>query len=114
VAYPRSGDEGAAMSGSTDPTTYGPVHPSDGETHSPLLLSVAEVALLLRIHRTTVYDLLATGELRSTTLGRRRLIPRAALEEFVALLDRRAQREAAEHRTIAHPPGSLDGSAHDR
>ena len=114
MAHPRSGHEGAAMSGSADPTTYGPAHLSDGESHGPLLLSVSEVALLLGIHRTTVYHLLATGELRSTTLGRRRLIPRAALEEFVALLDRRAQREAAEHRAVARPSGSLDVSAHDR
>jgi excisionase family DNA binding protein len=77
------------------------------------MLSVTEVAELLRIHRATVYDLLATGELRSTTLGRRRLIPRAALEEFVASMDRRAEREAAECRAMARRSGDLDGSARD-
>lgn len=86
----------------------------DGTVHGPLLLSVNEVAELLRIHRATVYDLLATGELRSTTLGRRRLIPRAALEEFVASLDRRAEREAAEYRVVAERYGDLDDSALDR
>ena len=101
------------MSGSTDPTTSGPAHLRDVETHRPLLLSVAEVAMLLGVHRSTVYDLLAAGELRSTTLGRRRLIPRAALEEFVARLDRRAEREAAEHRAVSRTAGNLDASARD-
>jgi excisionase family DNA binding protein len=78
-----------------------------------LLLSVPEVADLLRIHRTTVYDLLATGELRSTTLGRRRLIPRAAVEEFVDLLDSRAEREAAEYRALTGQTDCFDGSARD-
>ena len=78
-----------------------------------MLLSVTEVADLLRIHRTTVYDLLATGELRSTTLGRRRLIPRAAVEEFVALLDSRAEREAAEYRALTGQTDCLDGSARE-
>ena len=91
-----------------------PVCTCGGAAPHPLLLSVTEVAELLRIHRATVYDLLATGQLRSTTLGRRRLIPRAALEEFVALLDRRAEREAAEQRAVAGRFGGLDGSAHDR
>jgi excisionase family DNA binding protein len=77
------------------------------------MLSVTEVADLLGIHRATVYDLLATGELRSTTLGRRRLIPRAAVEEFVALLDSRAEREAAEYRAVTGHTDSLDSSAHE-
>jgi excisionase family DNA binding protein len=80
----------------------------DGAVHGPLLLSVTEVADLLGIHRATVYDLLATGQLRSTTLGRRRLIPRAAVEEFVALLERRAEREAAENRAVSERSGGFD------
>src|SRR4051812_13989836 len=85
----------------------------NGAVHDALLLSVAEVADLLRIHRTTVYELLATGELRSTTLGRRRLIPRVAVEEFVALLDRRAEREATENRAVAERSGDFDGSSRE-
>ena len=97
----------------TDVVASRPPCSCDGVVHGPLLLSVADVAQLLRIHRATVYDLLARGELRSTTLGRRRLIPRAALDEFVASLDRRAEREAAEHRAVARKSGGLDGSARD-
>jgi excisionase family DNA binding protein len=63
-----------------------------------LLLSVNETAALLGIHRATVYDLLATGQLRSTTLGRRRVIPRVAVEAFVAKLDQRAMQEAEQQR----------------
>jgi excisionase family DNA binding protein len=98
---------------STDSSACGPACTCNGLTHGSLLLSVTEVAELLRIHRATVYDLLATGELRSTTLGRRRLIPRAALDEFVASLDRRAEREAAEYRAVAQRSGGMDGSARD-
>jgi excisionase family DNA binding protein len=57
----------------------------------PLLLSVSETAAMLGIHRTTVYDLMASGRLRSATLGRRRLIPRTAIDAFVAALDERAE-----------------------
>ena len=80
--------------------------------NQPLLLSVSEAAELLGIHRATVYDLLATGQLRSTTLGRRRLIPRTALEAFVSALDHRAEREAAEQRALADGGGGLDGRSH--
>lgn len=81
---------------------------------SPLLSpdSVNGAAELLRIHRTTVYDLLATGQLRSTPLGRRRLIPRVALEAFVAALDQRAEREAAEQRAVVEHSERLDGASH--
>jgi excisionase family DNA binding protein len=74
--------------------------PGDPQRRSSqtLLLSVSQTAALLGIHRATVYDLLASGELRSTTLGRRRVIPRAAVEAFVAMLDQRAEQEAARQR----------------
>ena len=78
------------------------------ETSRPLLLSVNQAAELLGIHRATIYDLIATGQLRSTTLGRRRLIPRAALESFVAALDQRAERAAAEKRALAARGARLD------
>src|SRR4051794_13759710 len=78
------------------------------ESSRPLLLSVNQAAELLGIHRATIYDLIATGQLRSTTLGRRRLIPRAALESFVAALDQRAERAAAEQRALAERGARLD------
>jgi excisionase family DNA binding protein len=48
------------------------------------LLSVIETARELGISRSVVYELLASGALRSAKIGRRRLIPREAVEEFIA------------------------------
>jgi len=51
-----------------------------------LLCSVEEAAELLSIGKTNTYQLLKTGQLRSVKLGGRRLIPRDALDDFVAEL----------------------------
>lgn len=65
----------------------------DGDEHEvravvPLLLSVDEAALLLGLGRTTTYQLVLSGRLASVKVGRRRLVPRRCLEEFVdALVD---------------------------
>ena len=48
------------------------------------LLSVVEAGRELGISRSLVYELLAAGTLRSAKIGRRRLIPREALEAFIA------------------------------
>lgn len=46
------------------------------------LLDIAEVARRLNLSRTTLYALLGRGELKSRTIGRRRMIPRTAIEAF--------------------------------
>jgi len=51
-----------------------------------LLLSPDEAARCLGLPRTRVYDLLRTGELRSSKIGRRRVITRVELDQFVARL----------------------------
>jgi excisionase family DNA binding protein len=51
------------------------------------LLTTQEASAILRISRSQLYLLLQRGELRSVAIGRRRLITRAALEEFVARLE---------------------------
>jgi excisionase family DNA binding protein len=51
---------------------------------SARLLSVIETARELGISRSVVYELLASGALRSAKIGRRRLIPREAVEKFIA------------------------------
>lgn len=48
-----------------------------------LLCTVMEAAESLSLGRTTIYELLRSGQLRSVKVGARRFIPRAALEEFV-------------------------------
>ncbi len=52
----------------------------------PLLLPVTETARLLATSRSKIYEMIAAGQLESVKLGRRRLIPREAVEEYVASL----------------------------
>ena len=49
-----------------------------------LLLRPEEVAQALGVGRSTVYELLRTGELRSVKIGTSRRIPTAAVVEYVA------------------------------
>ena len=51
----------------------------------PRLLSIEQAcAALGGIARSTLYQLLDRGELRSVTVGRRRLIPASAIAEYAA------------------------------
>ena len=49
-----------------------------------LTLSVEEAAVLLGISRALAYNLVRRGELPRLQLGRRVVVPRRALENFVA------------------------------
>lgn len=49
-----------------------------------MTLSVEEAAGLLGISRALAYDLVRRGELPRLRLGRRVLVPRRALEQFLA------------------------------
>lgn len=53
---------------------------------SRLLYSVDEAADLLGIGRTFTFRLLATGEIDSLKIGRRRMIPSEALERYIERL----------------------------
>lgn len=48
------------------------------------LLNVDEAAASLGLGRTALYTEIAEGRLRSVTVGRRRLVPAAAIGEFIA------------------------------
>jgi excisionase family DNA binding protein len=48
------------------------------------LLSIDEAARSLGVGRTALYAVLATGELRSLRVGRRRLVPASAVDEYIA------------------------------
>ena len=48
------------------------------------LLDVDEAAAALNLGRTATYQEISRGQLRSVTVGRRRLIPAAALRDFIA------------------------------
>jgi excisionase family DNA binding protein len=49
----------------------------------PRLIPVEEAARLLGIGRSTTYDLIRTGRLRSVKIGKRRLVPAAAIDEAI-------------------------------
>ncbi|HEY1988121.1 MAG TPA: helix-turn-helix domain-containing protein [Acidimicrobiales bacterium] len=49
----------------------------------PLLVTVEEAAGLLRLGRTRAYELVLGGRIRSVKVGRRRLVVRSSLEDFV-------------------------------
>ena len=51
--------------------------------HSAVVLTVSGVAKILRIGRITAYQPIARGEIPSIRIGKRILIPRHLLEEFL-------------------------------
>jgi excisionase family DNA binding protein len=51
-----------------------------------LMLTVAQSAELLGLGRTTTYELVMRGTIESVHVGRRRLIPRRALDRFIERL----------------------------
>lgn len=53
---------------------------------APLLISIPAAATALGVGRTTIYTLTNSGKLESVQVGRRRMIPEAAIREYVAQL----------------------------
>jgi excisionase family DNA binding protein len=53
-----------------------------------LLVTVEEAATLLRIGRTTTYELVMSGRLQSVKVGRRRLVVRDGVQRYVGELIR--------------------------
>lgn len=49
----------------------------------PLLLTVEEASKLLGVSRSKMYEMVATGEVRSIKIGRMRRVPRKILDEYV-------------------------------
>ena len=49
-----------------------------------LTYSVSEAASVLGISRTTAYECVHTGQLRSVRLGRRLVIPKSVIDELLA------------------------------
>jgi len=50
----------------------------------PCLLAIKQVLYEMGISRTALYQLINEGKLRTVKIGRRRLVPREAIEEFIA------------------------------
>lgn len=60
------------------------------------LYTIEEAMTMLRLGRTTIFDQLRNGRLRSVREGRARRIPAKAIAEYIALLEREeAERNAA-------------------
>ncbi len=60
------------------------------------LYTIEEAMTMLRMGRTTIFDQLRNGRLRSVREGRARRIPAEAIAEYIALLEREeAERNAA-------------------
>lgn len=57
---------------------------SDHETD---MLTVVDVCEKLQVSRWTVYQLMRNGRLSSVKIGKRRLVPKHRLEEFVRRLE---------------------------
>lgn len=58
-----------------------------GSSVPAVLYRVDEAADALRLSRSALYELIRSGRLRSVKSGRRRLVPVAALAEYVASLE---------------------------
>jgi len=61
----------------------------DRREHHPgrsVLLTVEEAAELLRLGRTTTFELVMRGDIQSVKIGRRRLVVREGLDRYVAEL----------------------------
>jgi excisionase family DNA binding protein len=82
----------AIKTGTENSATIGPSEPVlDDETRSPkqdeagaaLLISVEHAASILGIGRTLTFELIMQGKVSSVKIGRRRLVVRQELDEFV-------------------------------
>lgn len=72
--------------GTTQPATTRNRRVSVVPHPSARFVSLAAAAVMLGIGETTVWHMTKAGQLPTVLLGRRRLIPRAVLEEFEAEL----------------------------
>jgi excisionase family DNA binding protein len=82
---------------------------------APHLMTVREVAQLLRISRSFAYELVARGELESVRLGRRVLVPTTSVHQLVATATATATAESrAQTASYARGTGAHTGLRGDR
>jgi excisionase family DNA binding protein len=73
-----------AAAGPAEPVLdYGTRAPKLDENGLALLISVEEAASILGIGRTLMFELMMQGKVSSVKIGRRRLVVRQELDEFV-------------------------------
>lgn len=51
--------------------------------NTPDILAPIEVSNILKLGRTTTYELLRTGEIKSIKIGRKIIVPKKFLEDFI-------------------------------
>ena len=73
-AEPRGANRGCCDASMPDPPTVVP----------KLALTIEEACQALTISRPTLYELIASGRIRTVMVGRRRLVPVAELERLLA------------------------------
>lgn len=64
---------------------------SPNEVNRLRLYPVKEAMVLLSLGRTSIYEQIRSGRLRSVKEGRRRLIPASAIADYIALLERESR-----------------------
>jgi excisionase family DNA binding protein len=69
--------------------------PDDERRSTPRLYKIPEAMRLLSISRSVIYEQIRAGRLKSVRLGRARLVPASAIDDYVALLLREADDGAA-------------------
>lgn len=57
--------------------------------HVPALLTVKEVAELMRVHKDTVYDLISRGELQALDIGHGRAKTRISEDDYRSYIETR-------------------------
>lgn len=60
---------------------------ADGMDNTPKLLTVIQAANALNLGRSKFYELIQRKQVRSVTIGRKRLIPPQALDEYLERLN---------------------------
>jgi excisionase family DNA binding protein len=62
-------------------------HPQTATQTAAQLLGIPDVQKRLNMGRSKIYEIMATGELRSIKCGHRRLVSESSLAEFIARLE---------------------------
>lgn len=63
---------------------------AEGGVLRPVLWRVPEAMSLLNVSRSVIYEQIRSGRLRTVKVGRTRLVPDGAIDDYVRLLEREA------------------------
>lgn len=71
--------------------------PAPGTPPAPgkQLYRVTDAMEILSLSRSRIYELIRSGRLRTVKEGRTRLVPASAITDYIALLEREAERRVA-------------------